>query len=208
MKKIVIGRGHDCDIIINDTTDVVSRRQAAIAFDFFGNMTIYDLSTNGTFVNGVRVPKPAGIPLKRTDSVNFGSVCDFDMSRVSDPYRNTRIILAAVVAAVVVLGAALVYYFTRDEECDAKTEAQAQETVTTIVEEPKDTVPAEVIPAQETEVKPVPEKKKTPAAKRLPKKNNEGPSRKPKKNGRENKDDISPVEEAAPTENFNVQKNK
>ncbi|MDE5734889.1 MAG: FHA domain-containing protein [Duncaniella sp.] len=113
MKKVVIGRGHDCDIVIEDTTDVVSRRQAAIAFDIFGRMTIYDLSTNGTFVNGIRVPKPAGVPLRRTDTVNFGTVCEFDLGRVRDPYRGLRVLLCSLLALIVIGLGVLAFYATR-----------------------------------------------------------------------------------------------
>lgn len=203
MKKIVIGRGHDCDIIINDTTDVVSRRQAAIAFDFFGNMTIYDLSTNGTFVNGVRVPKPAGIPLKRTDSVNFGSVCDFDMNRVRDPYHNTRIILAAIVVAVLLIGGALAYYFTREDE-PVKPACETIEIPA--VGEQKDTVPAESVTVQEPETKPEVEKKSPEVSKKPSKKPNPKPGKTVKPNKRAPKINDSPVEDAAPTER--IDKNK
>ena len=51
MKRIVIGRGIDCDIVIPDEKDNVSRHHLVISFGLFGKMTISDTSSNGTFVN-------------------------------------------------------------------------------------------------------------------------------------------------------------
>lgn len=105
MKKVTIGRGHECDVVVNDVTDVVSRRQAVITFTFMGKMTIYDLSTNGTYVNGERIPKPSGVPLKRSDKVNFGSVFEFDLARVPDPYRKLKtFLIIGIVAVVIAIG--------------------------------------------------------------------------------------------------------
>lgn len=102
MRKVVIGRGHDCDIVIPDTTDVVSRRQMAIAFNFMGKMTLYDLSTNGTFVNDVRIPKPDGVPVKPGDKITMGSNYNFDLRTVRDPYKTLRTVLFSALALIVV----------------------------------------------------------------------------------------------------------
>ncbi len=105
MKKITIGRGRECDIILDDSTDTVSRRQAVITFSPFGKMMIYDTSSNGTFVNGTKVEKPDGMLVKRGDNVNFAHIADLDWDKVKNPYRGIMVslivmFLAAVIAAV------------------------------------------------------------------------------------------------------------
>lgn len=50
MKVYSIGRERGCDIFINDTTDVISRRHAALTVSSTGKMTITDLSSNSTYV--------------------------------------------------------------------------------------------------------------------------------------------------------------
>ncbi|MBR2016634.1 MAG: FHA domain-containing protein, partial [Prevotella sp.] len=52
MKKLTIGRNNACDIIIPDTSDLVSRKQAVLTYSFLGKMVLYDTSNNGTYVNG------------------------------------------------------------------------------------------------------------------------------------------------------------
>ena len=54
MKTYSIGRDLGCDIVINDTTDVVSRRHAVLTVASSGKMTLTDLSSNGTYINGIR----------------------------------------------------------------------------------------------------------------------------------------------------------
>jgi len=103
MKKVVIGRGRECNVVLADTTDVVSRRQAVIVFSFLGKMTLYDTSSNGTFVNGQRLAKQEGKVVTRNDKVNFAHVWDLDWSAVKDPYRGTKIALAAVIVALLLL---------------------------------------------------------------------------------------------------------
>lgn len=201
MKKIVIGRGHDCDIIIEDTTDVVSRRQIAIAFDFLGRMTLYDLSTNGTYVNGVRVPKPSGVSVKYGDSVNFGNVCDFDLKRVKDPYRNLRIILG-VTACVIILGIAAAVMLSRQSGPDLPPTTAPDDSVRV---ERNDSVPATVEVTEEPDepdAVEIPEPKVSTRKRVAPKPENSNPSGHKTKTSGSN--DESPE---APTVDLSSQKN-
>lgn len=110
MKKVVIGRGRECNVILADTTDVVSRRQAVIAFSFFGKMTIYDTSSNGTFVNGQRLAKQEGKVVTRNDKINFCHVWDLDWTMVKDPYRGMKIgLTVGIVALLLVIGALFLF---------------------------------------------------------------------------------------------------
>jgi len=107
MKKVVIGRGRECNVVLADTTDVVSRRQAVIAFTFWGKMTLYDTSSNGTFVNGQRLAKQEGKVVTRRDKINFGHVWDLDWATIKDPYRNTKLALAGLLVALLLVAGAL-----------------------------------------------------------------------------------------------------
>ena len=107
MKKIRIGRDLDQEIQIKDPSEKVSRKHAIITFSPLGKMTLYDTSSNGTFVNGERVEKPNGKPIRRGDEVNFAKVVDLDWDQVKDPYTVPRLIAGLlgvlVIAAVVLL---------------------------------------------------------------------------------------------------------
>ena len=53
MKKIyTIGRDEGCDIVIPDSTDVISRLHATIRVESNDKIYLIDQSRNGTYVNG------------------------------------------------------------------------------------------------------------------------------------------------------------
>lgn len=110
MKRITIGRGRECDIRLEDSTDMVSRRQAVITVSPTGRMMIYDTSSNGTFVNGEKVEKPDGKVIKRGDQINFARVVDLDWSQVRDPYRTMKISLAVIFLAAVAVATLFIVF--------------------------------------------------------------------------------------------------
>ena len=101
MKRIVIGRANDSDIVIPDEHDNVSRHHAVISFNFFGRMTLSDTSSNGTLINGTRMLKGASVPVTRNDKIQLGGAWMFDWNLVEDPYRKVRNITYIVVALLV-----------------------------------------------------------------------------------------------------------
>lgn len=101
MKSYSIGRDAGCDIVLNDNTDVVSRRHAVLTVSSSGKMTITDLSSNGTYINGQRISSNVAVPVTRKDSVSFAHVCTFDWNMI--PKSNqwlTYLIIGLVVAAI------------------------------------------------------------------------------------------------------------
>lgn len=106
MKKIIIGRNNACDIIIPDTTDLVSRKQAVLTISPMGKMILFDTSNNGTYVNGQRIEQGKGVPVTRKDKITFAQVADLDWNEVKDPYRQTKIwaLVATLVLAALVAG--------------------------------------------------------------------------------------------------------
>lgn len=108
MKRIVIGRATDSDIVIPDEHDNVSRHHAVISFDFFGRMTLSDTSSNGTLINGTRMLKGASVPVTRNDKVQLGGAWMFDWNLVEDPYRKLRQITYIVIALLIILSIGVV----------------------------------------------------------------------------------------------------
>lgn len=115
MKRITIGRGNDCDIVVPDESDNVSRHHLVITFSFLGKMTISDTSSNGTFINGNRMLKGTSLPVSRNDKVQLGNSWVLDWSTVADPYRNVRrLALVALIALVLVIGGMATRYFVHE----------------------------------------------------------------------------------------------
>lgn len=125
MKKILIGRGAGNDIRLKDESDRVSRRQAVIEVSPTGKMRIHDTSSNGTFVNGVSVPKPGGLEVKRGDKVDFAHVMELDWSLIRDPYKGMKI---SVGIFVVVLIALAVLFFVYSDELLRSSESEVTPT--------------------------------------------------------------------------------
>lgn len=175
MKKITIGRGRECDIRLDDSTDTVSRRQAVITVTPFGKMEIYDTSSNGTFVNGQKVEKPNGMPLKRGDKVNFAHVADLDWDMVKDPYRKTKvmslvILLVAIVTAVIIL---LIANRANEAEVKDSDDPAPKEEVNSPADEEETLtlqVPAETRPEAATPVKRAAARDAEPKQKQAPRK--------------------------------------
>lgn len=109
MKVYSIGREQGCDIVINDPTDVISRRHATLVVSPTGKMTITDLSHNGTYVNGIRISQNVPVPVTRKDSVSFAQIARLDWNLV--PRSNIVIKYAAIVAGAIVVVIACVLLF-------------------------------------------------------------------------------------------------
>lgn len=102
MKVYSIGRETGCDIVINDSTDVISRRHAILNVTSMGKMTIVDQSHNGTYVNGIRIAPNVPVPVTRKDSVSFAHVARLDWNRVPKSGEAIKYAIIAVVALVVI----------------------------------------------------------------------------------------------------------
>ena len=138
MKQLTIGRNNACDIIIPDTSDLVSRKQAVLSFSFWGKMVLYDTSNNGTYVNGQRLDNGKGIQVTRTDNVNFARIADLDWDEVKDPYRKSKITLVISILAILVVSVLLLLWIPQltkdDNPVPVNTEVISEkgETVTSI----------------------------------------------------------------------------
>lgn len=102
MKTYSIGRDLNCDIVINDSTDVISRRHALLNVTSSGKMTIIDQSRNGTYINGIRISQNVPVPVTRKDIISLAHVAKLDWNQV--PKSNQWIKIAIVAAIVVIIG--------------------------------------------------------------------------------------------------------
>lgn len=135
MKKLTIGRNNACDIIVPDTSDLVSRKQAVLTVSFWGKMVLYDTSNNGTYVNGQRLENGKGIKVTRRDNINFARVADLDWEDVKDPYRKSKIIsiICGVSIFIVVALIALWVFLPSETKIQQPVPVEEKgETVTTV----------------------------------------------------------------------------
>lgn len=78
-KKVFFGRGNECDVVINDPS--LSRKHCVVKNEN-GTIILEDLkSTNGTFVNGIKVDK---IELQSGQRVFLGEICAFKFAYQDD----------------------------------------------------------------------------------------------------------------------------
>ncbi len=108
MKTITIGRGDNCNIIIDEP--MISRSHALLKISSLGQMQIVDLSHNGTSVNGIRIKANTPYPVKRSDVVVFAKSVQLDWSLVPDTLRPFKIGAIAVAGAIIVAVAAYFAY--------------------------------------------------------------------------------------------------
>lgn len=142
MKVYSIGRSHDCDIVIADNSDVVSRRHAILTIYPSGKMSITDLSTNGTFVNGSKISSNVAVPVTRKDSVSFAHVSKLDWKLIPKfTPAWVWVLVAAVVTAIISLGAIKAVNLVKNRQPSGnKTEISTTQPKDSTVTVKKDTV--------------------------------------------------------------------
>lgn len=160
-KVYTIGRDASCDIVIPDTTDVVSRVHASLKSKGNGKYVIIDQSRNGTYVNGIRMSANEEIPVTRKDVISFAHVRDLDWELIPKDKDSKMTWILIAIAAVVV--ACVCYFVFKPEDEPAQPAVEEQELPPATYEAPavKDTTARETI-----YVKP------KPVAKPKPKKEN------------------------------------
>ena len=78
IKQYSIGRSDDSQIKIQDNSQKVSRNHATLKVLDNGKIFITDHSSNGTFVNGVKISQSVDYPVKRGDSISFAHVAELN----------------------------------------------------------------------------------------------------------------------------------
>lgn len=103
MKSYSIGREEACNIVLYDSSNLVSRRHATINVNG-SKMTITDYSSNGTYINGIRISSGTPVPVTRKDVVSFAQACELDWKQIPNPAKK---VWTAVIIALVVIGIAV-----------------------------------------------------------------------------------------------------
>ncbi|MBK6344997.1 MAG: FHA domain-containing protein [Bacteroidales bacterium] len=83
MKTYKIGRDTDNDIVINDQDVRVSRYHATLTIHDNGTITINDQSTNGTYVNGVKIKSQIETAVSTSDSIVLAKTTQLDWNLIS-----------------------------------------------------------------------------------------------------------------------------
>lgn len=126
MKALSIGRDQECDITINDATDVISKRHATLNISPSGKITIVDLSRNGTYVNGIRISPNVPVPVSRKDIISFAHVNKLDWNAVPIYNSMIRYIIMGGVGILIVICGIFAYQYMPD---NPSTPDPKQETV-------------------------------------------------------------------------------
>jgi len=106
IKQYSIGRGEDCQIKLQDSSQKVSRSHATIKVLDNGKIFITDHSSNGTYVNMVRIPVNKDIPVKRKDKIVFSNVQPLDWNLIKEKQPSSFVYLIPLLL-VIVLGIVL-----------------------------------------------------------------------------------------------------
>lgn len=77
-----IGTASDNRIVISDSTNHVSRHHAVLKLKHDGKYYIYDQSTNGTYVNGVKIKFKVDFPVALTDTISLSNTYRFEWNTV------------------------------------------------------------------------------------------------------------------------------
>lgn len=109
MKVYSIGREMGCDIVINDSTDVISRRHAILNVTSSGKMTIVDQSHNGTYVNGIRIAQNVPVPVTRKDNISFAHVARLDWNMVPKSTSPWLYVIIGIVVVALIAGGIFAY---------------------------------------------------------------------------------------------------
>lgn len=108
-KVYTIGRDPSCDIVITDSTDVVSRVHASLKVKGRGKYILVDQGRNGTYVNGIKMSPNEEIPVTRKDLISFAHVADLDWGCV--PREKPTGLAWGLVSVVALAAAGTVLYF-------------------------------------------------------------------------------------------------
>lgn len=108
IKQYSIGRGDDCQIKIQDNSQKVSRNHATIKVLDNGKIFITDHSSNGTFVNGVKISPSVDYPVKRGDDVSFAHVANLNWELIPSVINK---LIFFIVGVVIVIGLIITVYF-------------------------------------------------------------------------------------------------
>lgn len=134
-KSYTIGRDTACDIIISDSTDVISRVHATIKVVGRGKYTIVDQSRNGTYINGIRMSSNEEIPVTRKDIISLAHVRNFDWDLIPEESNKNLYLYGGIALGVIIIAGLLILLMRPAPEQPIKQEVIENNEQ---VDEPKD----------------------------------------------------------------------
>lgn len=160
MKVYSIGRDTECDIVINDSSDVISRRHAVISVANNGKLTITDTSFNGTYVNGIRISPNVPVPVTRKDSVTFAHVAKLDWKLIPKPILMRWLLPGGVAVGIVVVASVVcAICFSGDRSSHAGKEEKSELVADSVNQEKADSTVKEKQDSTQTKKTPSRNKK-------------------------------------------------
>lgn len=137
MKALSIGREQGCDIVINDSTDVISRRHAILNISSSGKISIVDQSRNGTYVNGIRISQNVPVPVTRKDIISFAHVAKLDWNAVPKSNSTMSYIIVGIVGVLVIACGLFAYQYMKPGDSDSN---EGEVTVTDTIANKKEEI--------------------------------------------------------------------
>lgn len=113
MKTYLIGRDDMCRIRIVDPTNTVSRKHATLNVHGL-KMTITDHSSNGTYINNIKIMPNTPVPVTRKDIISFANAAELDWSVVPNPLTKILAVSGGIVALIVAIIVCL-FVFPKNE---------------------------------------------------------------------------------------------
>lgn len=185
-KVYTIGRDTSCDIVIPDSTDVVSRVHATLKVKGNGKYVLIDQSRNGTYVNGIKMSANEEIPVTRKDVISFAHVKDFDWNQIPKSKKPKMIWFFIAVVGIITASICYIIFKPKNEPVSPSAEKinhPVEKYDSTVIKDTTEKEAIDVKPQPKTkiknEVKPTHKNKKVEKGKD---KNKEKEKEKPTKN--------------------------
>lgn len=195
MKVYSIGRDTECDIVINDSSDVISRRHAVISVANNGKLTITDTSFNGTYVNGIRISPNVPVPVTRKDSVTFAHVAKLDWKLIPKPILMRWLLPGGVAVGIVVVASVVcAICFSGDKSSHAGKEEKSEFVADSVNQEKADSTVKEKQDSTQTKKTPSRNKKAASCGKKEAAKDKRAQSSSDKKSASKKKQETKSAE--------------
>ena len=133
-KVYTIGRDPSCDIVIPDSSDVVSRVHASLKVKGNGKYLLIDQSTNGTYVNGIKMTANEEIPVTRKDVISFAHVRNLDWNSIPKE-KNYMMLWLLIIIAIAVL-ACIGYFIFKPKSAPPQPDIEEQPVPSEVYEAP------------------------------------------------------------------------
>lgn len=137
MKKIILGRGEDCDVYLNDTKGLISRKHAIMKINPIGHYEITDVSKNGTFINGIRMKPHIPYKVKRKDVIVFANSLKLDWDDIPDSSKWIKIGLLGMMVLLAVIIIGLVFIFDSSRQSSNDQPLQVMPPIERSIEDPE-----------------------------------------------------------------------